>query len=254
MIITSLNNAIIKQTILLKDKQFRDSEGLFIVEGEKIISEIKDNWIIEKIFALPNYNYKGIKNYSGEVILVNDKVINKLSFTKSPQGILAVIRKKSFEKEEIISKGGQFLVLENIQDPGNVGSIIRGADAFDMAAVFISKSSADIYNDKTIRASMGSVFHIPIINYADIKDLIGLLRKSDIKTYASDLAAKKSLNALKIGSNCAFVIGNESKGLNQEIISQCDYAFKINMSGKAQSLNAAIAASIMMYEITQKKS
>ncbi|MDR0485905.1 MAG: RNA methyltransferase [Elusimicrobiota bacterium] len=266
MKIESCSNNLIKQVLLLKDKKARNESGLFLIEGAKIFSEIPDDWEIETVFISEN-NVKAkagslpgcailAKTSDGskaETIIVSDRVIKKLSFTENPQDIIAVVKKKVFLKEEVLKKGGRFLILENMQDPGNLGTIIRSADAFNTAGIFISKNSADLYNDKVIRASMGSIFHIPVICGIELESFLKELKDKKIKTFAADIKARKDLKSLNFPQNYAFLIGNESQGLKQETVKLCDSVFKIKMPGAAQSLNAAIAASLIMYEAVNAK-
>ncbi|MDR3244353.1 MAG: RNA methyltransferase [Elusimicrobiota bacterium] len=252
MIIKSIHNELIKQICSLKEKKERDALGLFIVEGKKSISEIKNDWKIKHIFVSDKIARDF--DYDGQIIQASDKIIEKMSCVKTNQGILAVIEKKKFDIFDILNKGSLFMVLENISEPANLGSIIRSADAFNISAVFVSKMSADIYSDKTIRASMGSIFHIPVIDNIEIDSFFSVLKENNISSFASSLDSQNSLKQLKIVEKSAFFIGNEGLGLKKETIKQCGGSFKIDMTGKAQSLNAAIAASIIMYEIQKRRS
>ncbi|MDR3048230.1 MAG: RNA methyltransferase [Elusimicrobiota bacterium] len=303
MVITSIHNNFIKEICGLKEKKEQALTGLFLVEGKKIIDEVKNDWKIKYIFISENFkdnvdlfsslHHCGIEpqyradarvcpypygnrsipmttkearndgkktcnsgrkaGYDAEIITVSDKVIKKLSSAQNPQGIVAVVEKKKFVIDDILKNGKNFIVLENISDPGNLGTLIRCADAFDMSAVFISKTSANLYSDKTIRASMGSIFNVPAIDEIDIDELFGRLKKANAATFASSLKAKTSLTKLKLIEKSAFFIGSEADGLRKETIVKCDFEFKIDMTGKAQSLNAAIAGAIVMYEL-QKRS
>ena len=176
-----------------------------------------------------------------------------MSSTKSPQGIIAVVEKKHYKIEELINQTGIFIVLENIQDPGNLGTIIRSADAFGAKAIFVSKESADIYSDKTVRVAMGSLFHLPVLDNVDIKELIILMKRKKITIFAASLNSKKYLNELHCSQKTAFIIGNESNGIKIETEKLANASFKIPMYGKAESLNAAVAASIIMYETVKNK-
>ncbi|MDR0822747.1 MAG: RNA methyltransferase [Endomicrobium sp.] len=251
MIITSIHNNLVKEICGLKEKKEQALAGLFLVEGKKAIDEVKNDWKIKYIFV--SESFKDSIDYDAEIIVVSDKVLKKISSSQTPQGIIAVVEKKKFIIADILNNGKNFIVLENISDPGNLGTLIRCADAFDMSAVFISKTSANLYSDKTIRASMGSIFNIPAIDDIDIDELFAHLKKAKVATFASSLKAKTSLTKLKLLEKSAFFIGSESAGLKKETIAKCDFEFKIDMDGKAQSLNAAIAGAIVMYEIRKEK-
>ncbi|MCL2334507.1 MAG: RNA methyltransferase [Endomicrobia bacterium] len=250
MIIESSQNQSFKNAVSLKNKKFRDESGLFLVEGQKQVLEISKEWNIKQLFVSSAYNGKLIENT--DTFEVSEKIFDKLSSTPAPQGIAAVVEKKHYDTEKILKKTGLFIVLENIQDPGNVGTIIRSADAFGAKAVFVSKGSADIYSAKTIRSTMGSLFHIPVIDEADIAKTLAAMKENKISIYAASLKGKKALKNCAFSQKSAILIGNEAKGLESQTQSMADTLFKIEMPGKAESLNAAIAASIAMYEITAK--
>ncbi|MDR2616284.1 MAG: RNA methyltransferase [Endomicrobium sp.] len=248
-IITSAQNSIFKEALKLQDKKFRDKNNSFLVEGKKQVGEIPKDWNIKQIFISEKYknNAKSVKN----AIVFSDHLFNKLSTTKSPQGIIAVLEKKHYKIEDVISNMGMFIILENIQDPGNLGTIIRSADAFAFKAVFVSKRSTDIYSNKTLSATMGSIFHLPVVDNIDIQNLVKLLKKEKFTIFAASLKGKKHLNTVKIPKKSVFVVGNEANGIKNETENLADELIKINMHGGCQSLNAAIAASIIMYETTK---
>ena len=249
MIIESAQNQNFKNAVSLKNKKFRDESGLFLVEGQKQISEISKEWNIKHLFVCHGDGGIDIDvNSSVPMTQVSEKIFNKLSSTPSPQGIVAVVEKRHYDVEKILKGNGLFVVLENIQDPGNVGTIIRSADAFGAKAVFVSKGSADIYSDKTIRSTMGSLFHIPVIDEISIAETLAGMKKHKISIFAASLKGKKTLKNCRFPLKSAILIGNESKGLESDTESMADTLFKIEMPGKAESLNAAIAASIAMYE------
>jgi TrmH family RNA methyltransferase len=247
MIITSTQNSIFKEVIKLQEKKFRDINNCFFVEGKKQIEEIPKDWNIKQVFI--SENYRNITENFKNTILLSEHLFNKLSTTKSPQGIVAVVEKKQYTAANIIEEQGLFIILENIQDPGNLGTIIRSADAFAAKAVFVSKGSADIYSGKTLSSTMGSIFHLPILDNIDIKNIITLMKKEKTTIFAASLKEGKYLNNIKLSKKSAFIIGNESNGVTNETENLADELIKINMRGNCQSLNAAIAASIIMYEV-----
>ncbi|MCA6070048.1 MAG: RNA methyltransferase [Endomicrobium sp.] len=250
MIIKSVQNQIFKEAFNLQDKKFRDNHGLFVVEGKKQIDEIPKDWNIKQIFISEKYQ-NNVAN-SKNIIALSERLFNKLATTQSPQGILAVVKKKQYNITEVLRNAGPFVILENIQDPGNLGTIIRSADAFATKAVFVSKGSADTYSDKTVRATMGSIFHLPVIDNINMKDMLSLLKEKKFTIFATSLKGKKYLNDIKIPNKSAFIIGNEANGVTNETGNLADEFIKIYMPGKSESLNAAVAASIIMYEATRK--
>ncbi|MDR3071448.1 MAG: RNA methyltransferase [Endomicrobium sp.] len=250
MTIKSVQDQIFKNILSLREGETHDKNRFFFVEGKKQIEEIPIDWNIKQIFVSEKYenDVTGIKN----VVTFSERLFKKLASTKSPQGIMAVVEKKHYDIKEILKNSGVLIVLESIQDPGNLGTIIRSADAFAAKAVFISKGSVDVYLDKTIRATMGSIFHLPVINNIDTEETLAMLKEENITIFAATLNGTHYLSDCTIPKKSAFIIGNEAHGLNRKIESLSDLLVKIHMPGNSQSLNVAVAASIIMYEISKK--
>lgn len=250
MFIESVRNNIIKHIISLRDKKNRDEQNLFIVEGNKQVCEIPQGWEIEYILCVEKY--KNERFNADKIYFTTETVFNKVSGTKTPQGILAVVKKKSFKTEDVIKNKGIFIIADNLQDPGNLGNIIRTAEAYGCKGVFISKNSADAFGDKTVRSAMGAVFGVPIIQECDVAAILKSMKDKNIKTYALALTADKFLSEVKFENNAAVIVGNESNGINEDILNEVDSAVKIKMPGRTQSLNAAVACSIAVYEISKQ--
>lgn len=244
MEITSLENNQIKKIASLNKKKYRDEHKLFFIEGIKSIREaINFNQEIETILYSPemieyNLEVEGIK--------VSKEILCKISDTVTPQGIIAVCKIKDNDITVLKDKK-RIVFLDKVQDPGNVGTIIRTADAFGFDGVILSKECADIYSPKVIRSTMGSIFHLPIIRDVNVEEL----KKLDMKIYSSSLEAKKYIKDIKIGEKAILVIGNEGNGISDETKKITDEFIKIEMPGNAESLNASIAAGILMYEFTK---
>ncbi len=258
--ITSNQNKYIKQINSLKMKKEREKTNLFVVEGERIIREIPLDWEIEYYILsrkyCENFSEKEIEeNFSrGEIFVVNDELFSKISDTVSPQGVLAVCRQKKINKEEILLNENPFFVLlEKVCDPGNMGTIIRTADAAGVDAVFLSKGCVDLYNNKVIRATMGSIFHIPVVVNLDFVEFIGDLKKKGVSVFAAHLKGEKFPYEVDLTSGCGILIGNEANGLSDEISSCADCLVKIPMPGKAESMNASVAGSIFIYEAVRQR-
>ncbi|MDR3113884.1 MAG: RNA methyltransferase [Endomicrobium sp.] len=250
MIIESAQNKIFKEALSLNDKKKRDDSGLFLVEGKKQIAEIPADWNIRRIFVSKDYKEKpSVKN----VFILHEKLFNKLASTQSPQGIIAEVEKKNYNIEKIIKQDGFFIILETIQDPGNLGTIIRSARAFGAKGVFVSKDSADIYSDKTARSAMGALFNIAVIDNVDCGSLISIMKKENIKIFAASLKGKEITDNAIFKGKTALIIGNEANGIKPETQKAADALIKIPMIKEAESLNAAIAASILMYEAAMTK-
>jgi len=248
MFIESIHNDIIKLIVSLKEKKNRDEKSLFVVEGFKQVSEIPKDWKIK--FVLVTEKYKDFN--IDKLYITTEKIFKKISDTQTPQEILAVVEKKKFDKETVLSNKGIFVVIDTLQDPGNIGTIIRTAESFGCKGIFISKNSADVYSDKVVRSTMGAIFNIPIVQECDIVSLVLLMKQRQIKTYAFSLDTNNMLSTFKFENNVALIIGNESKGINKNILDIVDDKIKIDMRGKSQSLNAAVACSVAIYEISKQ--
>ncbi|MDR1942413.1 MAG: RNA methyltransferase [Endomicrobium sp.] len=247
MFIESRNNKIYREALELKEKNARDQKGLFLVEGKKQISEIDGGWRARALFV--SKDYKGTVPENSFVL--PPKLFDKLSSTKTPQGIIAAVEKRVYDAQEILRQNGFFLILENIQDPGNLGAIIRSAHAFGAKGVFISKGSADIYSSKAARSTMGSIFKVPFINDIDCRDIMKIMKQEKIQTLAASLKGKDLSQMPAFKGKIALIIGNEGGGIQEETERASDFCVKIQMKGGAQSLNAAAAASIIMYELSK---
>lgn len=255
MIITSAANEQIKNLIQLKEKsKIRKATGTFTVEGIKMFVEIpKDELVgvyVSESFGRDNVSVLDNVNYQ----VVSDNVFKKISDTVTPQGIMAVVRQKSYTVEDIISQRNKdkscIVVLDRLQDPGNLGTILRTGEAAGITGVIMSGDCADIYNPKVIRSTMGSIFRVPFAIVDDLPDTVELLKANGIVTYAAHLKGQL-YNEGTIKKDSALLIGNEARGLSDAVASKADELIKIPMAGKVESLNAAIATAILMYEATR---
>lgn len=251
MIISSVHNEIIKQVVSLKQKKTRDELSLFVVEGYKQVLEIPADWVVKFIIISENFSQDHPFIHSS-TYTVSENLFKKISGTKTPQGILAVVEKKKYDMKKILQNKGIFVICDNLQDPGNIGTIIRTAEAFSCKGIFLSKNSADVYAEKVIRSTMGTIFNIPVFQECDIVSLIKIFKQKNIKTLALALDGSKNLSEIKIDiDTAAIIVGNEAEGIRKEILDISDEKIKIEMTGKAESLNAAIAAGIAMYTLRQ---
>ena len=245
-IIKSLQNQNIKDIAKLKEKKYRDMTNLFIVEGEHLVKMALEAKCLETILVDENEIEKYLEIINEDnTIIVNEAIVNKLSYTKSPQGIIGVARKH----ETYVQGLSKVLVLDNLQDPGNVGALLRSALAFNYNQVFISDNSVDIYNDKVIRASQGAIFKLNI-KREKLDNIYSILKDEKFKIYVTALTNNSLfLDDLKPSKKCALVLGNEGNGVSELSISMADEIVKINMSDKLDSLNVSVAGSIVMYYI-----
>ena len=183
-------------------------------------------------------------------IYVTEKVFSGITDVTNPQGILAVIGKNT-DINEIDYNQNLFLVLDNIQDPGNMGTILRTADSINWKQIIVSKGTADCYNPKVVRSTMGAIFRVKVIECEDLKKVVKEMKKRKIKVYATDLQTDKSIYDVDYKKS-AIVIGNEANGVSKELLEIADEKIRIPMIGKTESLNAAVATGIILYEVVRK--
>lgn len=252
MVITSTSNEQIKKIIQLKEKsKVRKTTGTFTVEGKKMFVEIPAEDLVSvyvsETFLKENGELVKDKKYQ----IVSDQVFKKISDTVTPQGIVAVVKQKSYSIDYIIEKRNKekscIVVLDRLQDPGNMGTIVRTGEAAGISGIIMSKDSADIYNPKVIRSTMGSIFRVPFSIVDDLAAAVDTLKDNGITTYAAHLKGEL-YNSGSLTNDCALLIGNEARGLSGEISAKADKLIKIPMHGKVESLNAAVATAILMYE------
>ena len=252
MVITSTSNEQIKKLIQLKEKsKVRKTTGTFTVEGKKMFVEIPAEDLVSvyvsETFLKENGELVKDKKYQ----IVSDQVFKKISDTVTPQGIVAVVKQKSYSIDYIIEKRNKekscIVVLDRLQDPGNMGTIVRTGEAAGISGIIMSKDSADIYNPKVIRSTMGSIFRVPFAIVDDLVAAVDTLKDNGITTYAAHLKGEL-YNSGSLTKDCALLIGNEARGLSEKISAKADKLIKIPMHGKVESLNAAIATAILMYE------
>lgn len=263
MDITSMQNKYIKQINALKTKKERDKTKLFITEGHRLVNEIPQNWDIEYLILDNSYISKLNKNEklnfekkfsNKKIFTVSTELFEKISDTVTPQGIMAVCKQKTFSEEKLYKKENPFFImLEKVCDPGNLGTLIRTADSAGADGVFLSKGCVDLYNPKTIRATMGSIFHLPIVINSDFNNLCDTLSNKNISIYAAHLKGTSLPYSLDLKKGCAILIGNEANGLSDEISKKSTTLVKIPMLGNAESMNASIAGSIFIYEVVRQR-
>jgi len=250
--IESLSNAKIKRLKSLHKKKVRSDLNLFLVEGKKMVDEaILSSFTIEEIYISDSFKNKYDEflkqNREQNIYIVKDFIFNKISSTIRPQGIIAVIKKQAFNIDNYIGEKSVIL-LDQINDPGNLGTIIRTADAFNIGFCLYTDNSVDIYNEKVIRATMGSIFRVPYIKLNE--DIIKKLKSNNYTFLAMTLDGNE-LYSNELTKKSVITIGNEAHGISDDIVALCDKKIKIKMSKNTESLNAAIAAAIIMYEISK---
>lgn len=187
--------------------------------------------------------------------IVTDELFVKMADTQTPQGVLCVLRQQSYRLEDMLdAKRPLLIVLENLQDPGNLGTILRTGEGAGVTGVILSRQTVDIYNPKTIRATMGSIYRVPFVYVESLQETLQLLHGRGIHTYAAHLAGEKYYDSFSFREGTAFLIGNEGNGLTKETADLAEHYLKIPMEGRVESLNAAIATALLMYEAHRQRS
>ena len=280
--ITSAANKGIKNVMLLLSKaKERRKQKAFVAEGIKMfleapVSRISQVYISEQLaeeletaasFAVkPAASLEKERNALSEKLfsleqsgqaraeVVKTDIFNKMCDTKTPQGILCVVRMPEYHLEEMLKADrGLYLILEDIQDPGNLGTMIRTGEGAGLSAVIMSSHTVDVFNPKTIRATMGSIYRMPFIYVEDLADAIEAVKAAGIKTYAAHLEGSVAYDKENYCKAAAFLIGNEGNGLSRETADLADQYVRIPMLGKVESLNAAIAAALFLYEAARQR-
>ncbi|MDD2553969.1 MAG: RNA methyltransferase [Desulfotomaculaceae bacterium] len=261
----SIHNPRIKYVRRLANHRFREKEKKFLVEGTRFVEEILDSdWPVEMLVCsrkfLENPRAKNIITTAAArnaaFIEVADDLFAGLADTSTPQGIIAVAAQRGYSLEdlEIINDQPALLVLvDGVQDPGNLGAIVRSADAAGAGGVILLKGTADVYNPKTLRATMGSIFHLPIIQGAAADEVISYLTRQGIKIAAGDPRAGSVLFEVDLKVPCALAVGGEAAGVGAVLKENVDVLARIPMPGRAESLNVAISVSIMLYEVLRQR-
>ncbi len=254
--ITSTNNPSVKNIIALQKKgKLRREQDVFLVEGSKMVSEIPEGFLkelyVSEEFDAGEQWAELLKGRRYE--LVSAKVFREMSDTQTPQGILAVVRQRHNELSELLNgKNAHLLLLEDIQDPGNLGTMLRAGEGAGITGVVMSKGCVDIYNPKVIRSTMGSVYRVPFVYTDDFHGAIREIKKS-CKVYAAHLKGEYYYDKGDYTGATAMIIGNEARGIREETAALADTLIKIPMEGQVESLNAAVAASILMYEVYRQR-
>lgn len=242
MLISSVENSKIKDIKKLQTKKYRDKAGLFLVEGEHLVIEAYKVGCLDTLILLDGCEF----NLDVNTINVTSNVLKYLSELDTPQPMIGICRKK-----EVTELNGNIVILDNVQDPGNLGTIIRSAVAFNFDTVIISSDSVDVYNSKVIRASQGLLFNINII-VGNLDIIIPNLKQKGYQIYGTKVTGGKSVKSIAKKSLFAIIMGNEGNGMSDCISEYCDSFVYIEMNKKCESLNVGVAASILMYELGSK--
>lgn len=294
--ITSTSNQNVKEVVQLRKKsKARSQAGVFLVEGIRMIQEAPREQLV-KLYVTEGFYQRHKEELGIQIIgdsrgkqshlraadtegrtfcaeLVSDNVFEYMSDTKTPQGVLGIVKQAKYSLEEILGgnvtgtgsavpkqaargihrSAPHLVALDNLQDPGNLGTIFRTAEAAGVTGIVMSKDCVDIYNPKTIRSTMGAIYRMPFLYAEDLEETVHTLKKNGIRVYAAHLDGKNSYDQEDYRGGTAFLIGNEGNGLRREIADSADAWIQIPMAGQAESLNAAVAAAILMFETSRQR-
>ncbi|MDO5382346.1 MAG: RNA methyltransferase [Eubacteriales bacterium] len=261
--ITSTSSSQVRHVISLLGKaRERKKYKEYVVEGVRMVSEIPSEMLVKAYISEkfadsnPGFVKDFIRNKCIEksaIELVSDHIFNRMSDTRTPQGIMAVVRMREYSLEDLMGENPLIIGMENIQDPGNMGTILRMGEAAGATGVMISSNSVDIYNPKTIRSTMGSLYRVPFIVVEDFQQGIMELKNKRVKVYAAHLDGRNCYTEEDYTGATAFIIGNEGNGITEKTASECDTFIKIPMEGQVESLNAAIACTILSFEAARQR-
>lgn len=259
--ITSSSNGKVKQVVQWQGKADRRREaGIFLAEGFKLFREAPEESVQEVYLSEDT-----LERVAEDAVLmgklhrtgyetVTREVFRKMSDTKTPQGILCVVRRPEYTLEQMVDVPSPLLVvLESLQDPGNLGTIFRAGEAAGITGVIMGGETADIFHPKTIRATMGSVFRVPFVQVENLKEVLEQLKQRKIRVYAAHLSGETYYDSFSYKGGTAFLIGNEGNGLTRETARMADDLLKIPMEGQVESLNASVAAALLMYEAYRQR-
>ena len=255
--ITSVNNGQVKNIIQLNQKtKARREQGLFVAEGRKMFWEAPVDWIsrvyVSEALSTDEALMERVVQLPYEITA--DSVFRQMSDTQTPQGILTVLKKPSYTIEDIFNgENPLVMVLEDLQDPGNAGTILRTGEGAGVSGVLLTKTCVDITNPKVIRSTMGSIYRMPFLYVENVLSLKQELAKRNVRTFAAHLKGRNSYDRENYTGGTAFFIGNEGNGLTEEAAEAADCLVRIPMCGKVESLNAAMASGILMYEAARQR-
>lgn len=259
--ITATSNNQIKNIIQLMNKsKARREQKSYIIEGIRMFLEVPKELLVKAYVCENSLAHTDtrvceiLEDIEYEVVA--EKVFKSISGTVTPQGIIAIVRMKEYEFDKLVNDqpgNNLYMILEDIQDPGNLGTIMRTAEATGVSALVMSKGTVDIYNPKVIRSTMGTIYRVPFIYEENICETVELMKQRGVNIVAAHLNGNEWYDDISYNCKTAFVIGNEGNGISDELSNKADVLMKIPMEGNVESLNASVAASVLMYEAYRQK-
>lgn len=254
--ISSTANARVKEVCALQAKaSVRKETGLFVVEGLRMICEVPQEQLVSAFCLEGSCLREEERALAGQIgaETVTEEVMRKMSDTRAPQGLLAVVRQSRWTAEELLRSGRPVLILEHMQDPGNLGTAMRSAEAAGAAGILTGEGTADLWNPKTVRSTKGSVFRLPFVRTEDLPAAVRELKEAGFTVFAADAEGGTDFTKTDYPARAAVMIGNEGNGLSEEMTALADRRIFIPMEGQVESLNAAVAAALILYEIAGKR-
>ncbi len=260
--LTGSRNPLIKGVRALKSKSGRDEKGLFFIEGARFVAEaLKER--VSILYAVLSETFSsggGSEELLGKLnasafdcYVIPDRIFASISDTQTPQGILAVLSLERKQLKNALPSNGLFVILDTIKDPGNMGAIIRTADAAGCAGVIVTDGCVDVFNPKVLRSTMGSIFHVPVYHCGSIIEAMNIVRKSGFMLCASRAEGAVSIYEADLSGQVAMIVGSEAEGIGTETAENSDLLIKIPMEGRAESLNASVAAGIIIFEVMRQR-
>lgn len=259
MEVTGLQNPVVKAAAELKQKKYRTQNGLYLAEGLRTAEEAVAYKAVETLFYVATDDERTIRLLEDaaaqniKLVCVSENVMKKIADTETPQGIIAVCKMRQPKLENLLASGKMLLVLDRVGDPGNIGTMLRTADAAGIGGLVLLKGCADIYAPKTVRSSMGSLFHIPVLSGVSEQEFVSAAKKAGYDLLVTCLDGADNLYKADLSGRIAFVMGNEAGGVSESLLEKADKRVYIPMAGRAESLNVAMAAGIVMFEALRRK-
>ena len=259
MELTGLQNPVVKAAAELKQKKYRTQNSLYLAEGLRTAEEAVAYKAVETLFYVATDDDRTMRLLEDaamqniKLVCVNENVMKKIADTETPQGIIAVCKMRQPKLENLLAGGKMLLVLDRVGDPGNIGTMLRTADAAGIGGLVLLKGCADIYAPKTVRSSMGSLFHIPVLSGVSEQEFVSAAKKAGYDLLVTCLDGADNLYKADLSGRIAFVMGNEAGGVSETLLEKADKRVYIPMAGRAESLNVAMAAGIVMFEALRRK-
>lgn len=259
MELTGMQNPLVKSAAELKQKKYRQQRNEFLAEGLRTCEEAVEYNAAHTIFYKATDDERTLRLLENaasrqiKLVCVSENVMKKIADTETPQGVIAVCNMQTITLENLLAQGKLLLVLDRVGDPGNIGTMLRTVDAAGLGGLILLKGSADIYAPKTVRSSMGSLFHLPVLAGIEEQEFLKRAKQAGYEVLVTALDGADNLYEADLSGRIALVMGNEANGVTESLLAQADKRVFIPMQGKAESLNVAMAAGIIMFEALRRK-